>query len=107
MSNQFRIISSINTIFLLVAIFTQPEQVSTKMQVNSMHSQQLEAYTFDFSAHKPPLAYDTYETAIELFTKVKLIAPIKDKYGAIMLKKVLYSALTYNLNSTCNVHCTR
>jgi len=35
-----------------------------------------------------PLAYQTYETAVELFAKTKLIAPVDKKYGALLLKKV-------------------
>ena len=37
-----------------------------------------------------PLAYQTYETAVELFAKTKLIAPVDKKYGALLLKKVRF-----------------
>jgi len=49
----------------------------------------LDVYSFDYSAHKSPLAYRTYDNAIELVHKTKLIPAVKDNtYGAVFLIKV-------------------
>lgn len=50
--------------------------------------QYLENYSFDFSQHHLPLAYDTYGASVQLLHKYKLIPDIKDRYGAIVLNKV-------------------
>ena len=41
-----------------------------------------ENYSFDFSAHKRPIAYTTYGNALELNSKVKLNPAVADRYGA-------------------------
>ena len=48
----------------------------------------LENYSFDYSAHKAPLSYGTYGSAVELFHKTKLISSVKDRYGAMVLNRV-------------------
>ena len=53
--------------------------------------QYLENYSFDFSKHHLPLAYDTYGASVQLLHKYKLIPDIKDRYGAIVLNKRLQS----------------
>src|SRR5438105_13120833 len=65
----------------------------------------LEAYSFDFSAHKAPLAYRTYDAAVELFTRTKLIPPVKSKYGAVFLKKVRLSLVLMMNYSNYNHKC--
>jgi hypothetical protein len=40
---------------------------------------ELENYSFDYSAHKVPIAYSTYATSLELFSKAKLIVQSKNK----------------------------
>lgn len=50
--------------------------------------QYLENYSFDFSQHHLPLAYNTYGASVQLLHKYKLIPDIKDRYGAIVLNKV-------------------
>jgi|TARA_B110001450_G_C17246164_1_gene329572 hypothetical protein len=50
--------------------------------------QLLENYSFDFSAHKLPIAYDTFGSAVQLHHKYKLIPDVKERYGAIMLNQV-------------------
>jgi hypothetical protein len=49
---------------------------------------ELDHYSFDYSAHKVPMAYTTYATALELYSRTKLIVQTKNNYGAIVLKKV-------------------
>jgi hypothetical protein len=34
---------------------------------------ELDLYSFDYSAHKVPMAYATYATALELYSRTKLI----------------------------------
>ena len=41
-----------------------------------------ENYSFDFSAHKRPIAYTTYGNALELNSKVKLNPAVDNRYGA-------------------------
>lgn len=53
--------------------------------------QYLENYSFDFSQHHMPLAYDTYGASVQLLHKYKLIPDIKDRYGAIVLNKRIQS----------------
>ena len=48
----------------------------------------LENYSFDFSSHQLPLAYNTYGASVQLLHKYKLIPDIKDRYGSIVLNKV-------------------
>lgn len=48
----------------------------------------LENYSFDFSNHQLPLAYNTYGASVQLLHKYKLIPDIKDRYGSIVLNKV-------------------
>jgi hypothetical protein len=50
-------------------------------------AQPLDNYSFDFSADKLPIAYDYAGSAIQLHHKLKLIPDVKDRYGAITLKK--------------------
>ena len=50
--------------------------------------QTLEPYSFDYSAHKVPLAYDTYESSVELLTKIKLLQAVRHRQGAVFLNKV-------------------
>ena len=77
--------------------------VSLLRQESRPYKEELQAYSFDYSAHKSPIAYETYETAIELFSKAKLISPVKDKYGSILLKKVRYLLiyLIITIANTC------
>lgn len=44
-----------------------------------------ENYSFDYSAHKLPLAYTTFGNAIELNHKVKLTSKIMNRGGALVL----------------------
>ena len=44
-----------------------------------------ENYSFDYSAHKLPLAYSTYGNAVELNHKVKLNSKIMNRSGALVL----------------------
>ena len=48
--------------------------------------QELEPYTFDYSAHRNPLAYQTFVSAVELLHRTKLIPPVKNTLGAVFLK---------------------
>lgn len=48
----------------------------------------LDVFSFDYSAHKSPLAYSTHSASVELVHKTKLIPAVKDNYGAVFLKKV-------------------
>lgn len=50
--------------------------------------EELTNYNFDYSAHKAPLAYQTYGTSVELFHRLKLISGVPDKYGQVALKRV-------------------
>ena len=49
--------------------------------------QDLEAFSFDYSAHKSPLAYQTFHQSVELLHRTKLIPASKSNYGAVFLKK--------------------
>ena len=69
---------------LLVSLNAQSKDPQKKIDL-------LEAYSFDYSAHKPPIAYRTFDASVELFSRTKLIPPVKDKYGAVFLKKVLFT----------------
>ena len=51
-------------------------------------AQLLENYSFDFSSHKLPIAYNTYGSAVQLHHKYKLIPDVKERYGAIVLNQV-------------------
>lgn len=62
----------------------------------------LEAYSFDYSSHKSPLAYKSYQSAVELMHKTKLIPAVKNTYGAFFLKKVSISSR--KLNNTLIFH---
>lgn len=62
----------------------------------------LEAYSFDFSEHKAPIAYETFDASVELFTRTKLIPPVNNKYGAVFLKKVTISHFSFIVNSNSN-----
>ena len=58
----------------------------------------LDVFSFDYSAHKSPLAYRTHEASIELMHKTKLIPEVKENYGAYFLKKVrMHSNLTIKI----------
>ena len=57
-------------------------------------SQTLESYSFDYSAHKVPIAYKAYGTTIELVTKTKLIPQADGAEGAYFLSKV-YNFVCY------------
>ena len=46
---------------------------------DSSKKELLEVYSFDFSAHKPPLTYTSYGTSVELISKTKLIQQVKGK----------------------------
>jgi hypothetical protein len=46
-----------------------------------------ENYSFDYSAHKTPLAYSSYGNAIELTRKVKLSSKVMHKGGAYVLNR--------------------
>ena len=50
--------------------------------------QMLDNYSFDFSAHQLPRAYETFGAAVQLHHEIKLIPDVKDRYGAIVMKKV-------------------
>ena len=50
--------------------------------------QVLENYSFDFSAHKLPVAFDTYGASVQLHSKYKLIPDVDRRNGAIVLNKV-------------------
>lgn len=67
---------TLNNLLKLSAIFTVVILVThtqSQHQTNQRFSEELEPYTFDYSAHRAPLAYDTYGTALELLKKVKLV----------------------------------
>ena len=53
--------------------------------------QNLENYSFDFSAHNLPKAYEYFGASVQLHHKVKLIPDVKDRYGAVVLKKRILS----------------
>ena len=50
-----------------------------------LSKQVYENYSFDYSAHKLPLAYSTYGNAVELNHKVKLNSKIMNRGGALVL----------------------
>lgn len=82
-----------NTSYLLkiIIIVSLASEYSSQKMYGGMKAELLEPFSFDFSAHKPPLAYNTFETSVELFSKLKLIPAIPDKQGAVFLKKVYLS----------------
>jgi len=51
-------------------------------------AQDLENYSFDFSSHIVPKAYDTYGAAVQLHNHLKLIPDVAGRYGAIVMNKV-------------------
>ena len=53
--------------------------------VGILSKQVYENYSFDFSAHKLPLAYTTYGNAVELNHKVKLNSNVTNRGGALVL----------------------
>lgn len=55
--------------------------------------QELENYSFDFSNHHLPIAYNTFGASTQLMHKYKLIPDVKNRYGAIVLNKVRNSNL--------------
>jgi hypothetical protein len=56
--------------------------------------QELPVYSFDYSAHRSPLAYSTHQAAIELVHRTKLIPAVKANNGAVVLKRVSLITLT-------------
>ncbi len=42
-------------------------------------------YSFDYSAGKPPLGYETLEQTVNLPSKTKLITPVKDRLGLMFI----------------------
>ena len=46
-----------------------------------------ENYSFDYSAHKTPIAYSSYGNAIKLTRKVKLSSKVMHKGGAYVLNR--------------------
>lgn len=48
-----------------------------------------ENYSFDYSAHKMPLAYTTYGNAVELNHKVKLNSVVAGRGGAYVLDRAI------------------
>ena len=52
-----------------------------------LSKQVYENYSFDYSAHKLPLAYTTYGNAVELNHKVKLNSIVANRGGAIVLQR--------------------
>jgi hypothetical protein len=48
----------------------------------------LEVYSFDYSAHTVPLAYQSHRQTVDLVHKTKLIPAVRSNYGAFFLKKV-------------------
>lgn len=62
-------------------------------------AQSLENYSFDFSNHKLPKAYEYFGASVQLHHSVKLIPDVASRQGAIVLKKVsavLLKPLTFN-----------
>ena len=55
--------------------------------VGALSKQVYENYSFDYSAHKLPLAYTTFGNAVELNHKVKLTSKIMNRGGALVLQK--------------------
>ena len=55
--------------------------------VGILSKQVYENYSFDYSAHKLPLAYTTYGTAVELNHKVKLNSNVTNRGGALVLSR--------------------
>lgn len=53
----------------------------------SLARQLYENYSFDYSAHKTPIAYSSYGNAIELTRKVKLSSKVQHKGGAYVLNR--------------------
>ncbi len=70
--------------FLLITSHAQEEGKSFR--------QALENYSFDYLEGKTPLSYTTYGTSIELFSRMKLVPPVPDRSGAIMLSEPLRSS---------------
>jgi hypothetical protein len=71
-------------LLLFSAVFAQ-EEVDRSLLPKA---QDLENYSFDFSAHQLPVAYNTYGSAVQLHHKYKLIPDIPSRFGAIVLNKV-------------------
>ena len=65
-----------------------------------MKPELIEAFSFDFSAHKVPLAYKIQETSVELYNKLKLIPQVKDREGGIFLNQVCIYSI-YDNNNIC------
>ena len=61
-------------------------------------AQELENYSFDFSAHKLPRAYDTYGAAVQLHNQIKLIPDVKNRNGAIVLNRKILSDRKYEFD---------
>ena len=55
--------------------------------VGILSKQVYENYSFDYSAHKLPLAYTTYGNAVELNHKVKLNSNVTNRGGALVLSR--------------------
>ena len=55
------------------------------MTAGTIAKEVYENYSFDYSAHKLPLAYTTFGNAIELNHKVKLTSKIMNRGGALVL----------------------
>ena len=60
--------------------------------------QNIDMYSFDFSAHQLPLAYNTYGSSVQLHSKYKLIPDVKNRYGAIVLNKYIQSDRKYEID---------
>ena len=65
--------------------------------------QELEVFSFDYSAHKTPLAYRTHQASVELMHRTKIIPAVKANNGAVFLKKVgTFPLILYsNLKQPC------
>lgn len=61
--------------------------------------QNIENYSFDFSAHQLPIAYDTFGAAVQLHHHYKLIPDVKDRMGAIVLNQVSFIFFIFSHSS--------
>lgn len=55
----------------------------------AMEGEYYENYSFDYSAHRFPLAYTTYGNAVELNNYIKLNSRAANKGGAVVLDPMI------------------
>ena len=78
-----RVFSPASSLAILTLALTFPS-----ISLAGSFSQLLDIYSFDYSAHKSPLAFVTFGSSVDLITKTKLIPQVQNTSGAYFLSKV-------------------